>query len=368
MKLVVMFPDYRGEGVTGNFARSLEILYGSGGNKLPLNTTFLAVVNGLSPQELAEIDDRAKELLPDNFGVIVSKGKGVVPVLADGYEHIIKHHAEADVVVRIDTGEHDINYIPVLAKEAIARRGMIVGDLEFGVVNGVPTMIEESPEWLVAKEIWPRILRVASAGLLEGLSNTHGFQAFGSASTIARLLPTARLLVAHSQVHLNGPLRWGFDLAMIMAALLENVPLKIIKVPALQLRNRALDKIFVQLEAHLAVCCGFLAERTKVLVRGDQVGLGVQKTPRETKTGRISRTSIRTSARTAATRCPLCNSIMRFTAHWWQCTGSHFHRLNPSELTDLRLERKDLALIRKTMGNRERTLRDQIQQDDSDDR
>jgi hypothetical protein len=48
---------------------------------------------------------------------------------------------------------------------------------------------------------------------------------------------------------------WGFDAAMILAALGNNIPVEVVKVPAEELRDRSREKITRQIEDTLAICC-----------------------------------------------------------------------------------------------------------------
>ncbi|MFQ6089799.1 MAG: hypothetical protein ACE5K0_13000, partial [Candidatus Methanofastidiosia archaeon] len=78
--LVVMFPDFRGEGLFGNFGESLIQL-----ENLPKETVFVPILNGDAQSSLLLKANRARE---KGFKPVISLAKGASAAIIAGYQMV----------------------------------------------------------------------------------------------------------------------------------------------------------------------------------------------------------------------------------------------------------------------------------------
>jgi hypothetical protein len=236
-KVVVMFPDFKGEGCRGVFGKRLL--------KVCEGATLIPVLNGLPKEQLESI---VSEVLP-KFKPIVSEAKNLRGALESGYCRVIRNYPEC-YVVRLDTAEHPPEYIPQLLEVAEQNQGMVIGDLTFDEKTLVPNTMDE----LVHLDIFPALYGQFSWGKLR-ISCAHGFQVFAPYKC-SRVFAGAERIVGQAERELGSAIGWGFDGAMALSASCSLVPtpVDIVKVPAETVRNRDRKKIAIQFENALRMC------------------------------------------------------------------------------------------------------------------
>lgn len=231
-KMVIMFPDYRAEGSLGEFGQTLLEKYGADGS-----VVLIPVINGFDDKEQqAQAVGKLSQLLRP---IIVDGNPGQLHALRHGYE-AVKEGYPLSTVVRMDTNEHPIEMIPVLAHEARACGGMAIANLKFGPGLVTPG----SPEELFLAAC-PVLYGKATTNLLP-LSGAHGFQAFAP-DMLADIYEAAEEIVDRAHTESGPRLRWGLCGAMAMGAVGIDVPVKLIDLEAAKSRNRPAEKIAAQL-------------------------------------------------------------------------------------------------------------------------
>lgn len=236
MSFVILFPDFKAANGRSAFGTSLKRLYPQ--------AHIVPVLNGINLDELQRV---AQEISTD-YEPVVSEGEGVVAVLRDGYRYVLQYYPDLPVV-RLDTDEHPIEKIPDLLACAEKARGMCVGDLEFSDT----TLRSGSVDEFINLNLFPHLFRHFTGGKLE-LSGAYGFQAF-AAGALKTIFEAAEKIIKEAAAEANHPLKWGFEAAMILGALSQNVPVVIEKIPAESLRDRPTLKISQQIADTLAVFC-----------------------------------------------------------------------------------------------------------------
>ena len=240
-RMMVMFPDLRGEGSLGEFGKTLKEL------ELPAEETiFVPIVNGTGIN-LNSIVSSITSLLGERFQPIISSRQGVNVALETGYRKAGEKYPEA-IVVRLDTQEHDPNFIGKLTRKAVKIKGMVIGNLQFNQ----DTLIEGTIDWFAQKWLFPEMYRQFTGGKIP-LTCAHGFQVFAS-GILPRILKIALKIIRIAERENGALLLWGFDGAMTLAAYKLGVPVFISQIPAQIVRNRKAKKIAAQFSSHLKIC------------------------------------------------------------------------------------------------------------------
>ncbi len=231
--IVVLYPDYLGEGLTpGGFADRL----------LADGRRVVALVNGPDPNEL-------KAPRRTDVDAVLSPVSGLAPSLRYGYRAAA---TLADVVVRVDTAETPTDRIEQLAQEAWSHGGAI-GDLVFNTV----TLRQGSADELAQLDVFPTMFDKVTGGRLV-LTGAHGFQAWTS-GMLTEVLPLAEQLWDAAAAH--GPMRWGFDAAMALAGDMVGRTPTVVRYPATSMRDRNRSVIAEQHDAVLRVILEYLRQR-----------------------------------------------------------------------------------------------------------
>lgn len=189
--------------------------------------------------------ERLLAVLPDDPMVRSLRGtlrRGLVDLLVAGYIIVDPHRT----VVRLDTQEHPLDKICDLAKEAESIGGMIIGDLAFRHLQLIGRFDS------LANEAYSTLFSYATAGKLS-LSCAHGFQAFAP-GVVGTILPFAIELIEWAEQHAGiSVMKWQFDAAMALSALVNNVPMRVLQVEAFEKRDRPPEKILQQLQMGMAL-------------------------------------------------------------------------------------------------------------------
>lgn len=146
-----------------------------------------------------------------------------------------------DVVVRLDTEEHPVQYVGELADRASQIEGVVVGDLE----HGEELMPRDSFEYYSNSQITPKLFSAATGGKLI-ISGAHGFCAISK-----RVLPLLRsqayrIWCKAGEKSKKSDLNWGFDAMIYLAAIGLGVPIEVVRIPATHFRSRDRRKILDQ--------------------------------------------------------------------------------------------------------------------------
>ena len=208
--------------------------------------TVVPVLNGDNQGTLLEIakTTRSSRMLP-----IVGDHaeRKLVGALMSGYARLANNCAADDVIVRLDTAEHDIAYIGELARQA-KEHGAVVGDLDFSVGGH---LVEGTYDRFIHTDVFPELYGAMTDGKLR-LSCAHGYQAY-RVGILREILPKAKLLVERVEKNLHTTLTWGMDGIMAITAVSALGTIPRILVPAQSDRNRSTDKINAQLGQHCAI-------------------------------------------------------------------------------------------------------------------
>ena len=232
-KIVVMFPDFKGEGIQSKF----------GGKICTLPFKLVPILNGLPTGEALELSRKLKGL----FYPVISLGKGLLSTLADGYQYCLDNFPD-HVVVRLDTLEHPVEAITTLICEIERGVDMIIGDLDFSAGSHLR---EGSIDEFAHLDLFPVLYGQYTNGSLP-LSCAHGFQVFAPGK-LAQTFEGAKKIVAEAEKEV-GHIEWGFDGAMALSANKQGLNVKIVKVPAETLRDRPRKKIGEQFDRALRMC------------------------------------------------------------------------------------------------------------------
>lgn len=263
---VVMYPDYQGQGGKG-FIRKVREYAGQ-------EAIIVPILNGL-PESTLEgmITDLIQDTTIHPVAPVVCRATGLRAALTTGYNHILyvlPFPYQDLCVVRLDTAEHDPSYIPFLAAESRAIRGMVIGDLDFSSGGHLESGTPDEFTHLLA---FPELYWVFTEGKLP-LSCAHGYQAFGSRAVLQLVFAVALTIVARVDEETGQQVTWGFDGAMALAATIVDVPVKIHPVPASTDRNRPWEKVRLQLRFALLMCRA--AERVRLAQQAERVRLAGQ--------------------------------------------------------------------------------------------
>ena len=150
-------------------------------------------------------------------------------------------------IVRMDSAEHDVAHIGMLAVEA-EEHGAAVAELDFsegGLVDG-------TYDYYIHREVFPEMYATATKGKLR-LSCAHGFQAFTPDTALAALV-VVNILIEEVEAYTGEPMKWGLDAAMAIGVIAADGAVQMLKVPANgPVRNRDRAKINAQLRNHLSL-------------------------------------------------------------------------------------------------------------------
>lgn len=234
MEIIVLYPDYRGEGTRQGFYRRITSI-------VP-DARIIPIFNGLPKEQLEELVLKAAEIgLESTF----SDEPGLASALRKGYECCIQRYPAA-TVVRLDTAEHNPEYIPQLARSANETKGLVVGDLVFDGRQ----LVENSADELAHLDIFPALY---SSFAKISISCAHGYQALDPA-ILTSVYDGARRIVETVENKGHQRVTWGFDGAMVLSAAKQNIPVLKMDVPALAVRNRDRTKIADQFSKALLMC------------------------------------------------------------------------------------------------------------------
>lgn len=204
--------------------------------------SFKPLINGAALNEMKELSSELKSLNPEIVNPFISLEGNIVKVLFHGYENIVDSEKDDCLIVRMDTSEHPIKEIPNLLT--------YTGNPNFDYFGIYSRQLDEknaSKEEIEANEIiWPQMYLSLTQNKLS-LPSTHGFQAF-SVRTLKKVLPTARKIIKGVPDGEN--LIWGMDAAMALAAVVENIEVKLGWYWLDEMRNRSKHKIEEQLKNH----------------------------------------------------------------------------------------------------------------------
>lgn len=177
-----------------------------------------------------------------------SPERKLVGALLSGYTHLLETAGQSDIVVRLDTAEHDIRYIGKLA-EAATEHGAVVGDLDFATGGHLR---EGSYDYWIHTQVFPELYAGMTGGKLR-LSCAHGFQAYRM-DVLRESLLGATIIVEAVEADLGTPLTWGMDGVMAIATTSKlGKGVHILPVPAQSDRDREVEKINAQLRQHAAL-------------------------------------------------------------------------------------------------------------------
>ena len=239
MKIIVMFPDYKGEGSAGGF---IEKILG-----VVPDAIVVPVLNGLTARGMDFISLEAERVEHCETVMAVS-AKGLLSTLSMGYDTILDWYGDDVVVVRLDTAEHPVSAIPLLVRKAVEIQGMVIGDLTFGE----ETLRSESIDEFAHRDSFPELWRQYTGGRL-ALSGAYGFQVFAP-GVLRNVYRFAQDIVREARTMTAEEIEWGFDGAMALSAIGFEPPVVVEGVPAVTLRDRPRAKVAQQFARALLMC------------------------------------------------------------------------------------------------------------------
>lgn len=233
-----MYPDFKGEGTISGFpGRIRKALH-----EAARDAIIIPIFNGLSKSELEQLVQQPHGMDVERVGC---EQKGLTSTLMRGYQYCLEQHPNS-TIVRLDTAEHNPDYILQLARSAQEESALIVGDLSFEKGK----LVENSADELIHLGIFPQLYE-QFCGVR--VSCAHGYQAVNS-KVIKPVYEGAIRIVQEVTSEIGQTPRGGFDGAMILSASYQNIPVIISKVPAETVRNRPTAKIMDQFGKHLRMC------------------------------------------------------------------------------------------------------------------
>jgi len=241
----VMIPDYQGKATMAAATHASSIIANILGTYPRL--MVVPVLNGDDQGKLLDVakTTRSSRMLPIVGDYVERK---LVGALMSGYARLANYLASDDIVVRLDTAEHDIRYIGKLA-EAATEHGAVVGDLDFATGGHLR---EGSYDYWIHTQVFPELYAGMTGGKLR-LSCAHGFQAYRM-DVLRESLLGATIIVEAVEADLGTPLTWGMDGVMAIATTSKlGKGVHILPVPAQSDRDREVEKINAQLRQHAAL-------------------------------------------------------------------------------------------------------------------
>ena len=242
MKILVMFPDYKGQVITGPVGEKLLELQKNSKHEI----SFLSILNGGEKEEMEKILN-----LPTHpfFHKTFCKEKGLTHALLHGYAWVMENRLNQEhIVVRFDPDEHPIEDIEYIARvtniQNYGRPTISVWEFK------LDKEIASEAEILVNENIFPHMYKTYTDGKVS-LTNTHGFQCFAP-GTISKILPLAKKIVESTEEYTGETLMWGMDAIMILSAAYSPDYLRIVKrkIRPEKIRDRPIAKIGKQIENH----------------------------------------------------------------------------------------------------------------------
>lgn len=230
-ELVILFPDLRGEGATGEFGRQLLQRYAD-----DERTHLVPVINGVEREELRRI---SASLHPKFEPCPFTFDPGQLNALVAGYRFVLVNHGDA-TIVRLDTNEHPIEMIPTLVQTVRDHGGMAIGNLRFGLTTIAPGVLDA-----LFHVVCRTLYETATHGALP-LLGAHGFQAFAP-GVCADVLEAALVITDAANRDGGPPLQWGLCGAMAMGADGIGAAVHLIEITATQPRSRPAEKVAAQL-------------------------------------------------------------------------------------------------------------------------
>jgi hypothetical protein len=239
----IIFPDFEAEMITehlppGVFSDFITVVH----ENYP-TAIIIPVLNGLAGKNLTEARKQAKNL---GLTPALSKKKGLLSALVTGYETAFE--VTSGPIIRMDTAEHPPEKILDLVQISLAKKAMIIGDLDFsdgGLVSG-------TADEILHLDAFPKLYSKTTGGKLS-ISAAHGFQIFPDAKTCKKIFINARKVVQAVAKDI-GPISWGFDGAMALGAIASGIPVRVVKIPASTIRHRPPQKVADQYLAAKTLC------------------------------------------------------------------------------------------------------------------
>lgn len=243
-KDVFIFPCYVAQGGSAleavSVARAKEIAWTFGDRIIPI-----PLVNGPGDLKTA-----ASKVAAGLYPLVVSReetqGRGLVGVLISGYRHVLENYPDR-TVVRADP-DHSLAQVKIVYAAARSRGKMIVGDRDYKE----RTDLMSPYDYEVHTKLFPKLYGEATDGAVK-LSCAHGLQAFGPQVSMQKMLDLAMYVIYRVEQSIGGPMKWGFDGLMALAAWRLGVSVEVIKFPAVEPRFRKDEKAQEQLENHRAM-------------------------------------------------------------------------------------------------------------------
>ncbi len=253
-RVCVVIPDYMGNGITHANGHTQQFMPAI--EKLCFDNSWrLAIItNGPKPEAIRDTVEQGRQrLLKAGFldkqlyvPSPMTNETGVVGAAKAGYDYFLAS-TDDSIVVKMDHAEHPAApWVPRMVN--MVRNGgwdTVFGDLHFDGNN-----FKQGAKDKEANDVLAGICR--SIGFRFTLTNAHGFQAY-KRSALETVLPVAKQI--HDQAgtilsYLNTPNRWGFDMAMILAAQLEGIEQQqVLVTPGIdRLRDDDLDYCNTQLK------------------------------------------------------------------------------------------------------------------------
>lgn len=236
-----MFPDYKGQVITGEIGEKLLEFQKNSEHEI----SFLSILNGGEKEEMEKILN-----LPTHpFHKTLCEEKGLTHTLLHGYEWVLENNFDKDyVVVRFDPDEHPIDKIEHLAFKTY---NLYDGEPNMSIFEFALDKTNASDDEIAVNEnIFPDMYKTYTNGKLS-LSNTHGFQAFAP-KTISKILPIAKKIVEFTEEQTGETLMWGMDAIMALSAVYYEYSLLGYKktIKPIKRRDRPIAKIGKQIENH----------------------------------------------------------------------------------------------------------------------
>lgn len=216
---------------------------------------LMLVVNGPNPDSLTStVLKQRKRLYREGFHkdqLITPRpqsfAKGAVGAAQKGYERFRRTH-EFSTVVKLDTAEHPGSKIPTIVEHIHTNCDAVVADLDFS-----------SEDYKLGENDQEADERIA--GLCDALSmpfqlsHAHGFQGYAKGEHGEFNEQYKAALAIHQEAGriLKTPMKWGFDMAMILAAIATKRKVRQMWVPAMRDRVRPNAKVEDQLDKWFSV-------------------------------------------------------------------------------------------------------------------
>ncbi|EDN67010.1 hypothetical protein BGP_2917 [Beggiatoa sp. PS] len=124
-----------------------------------------------------------------------------------------------DIIIRMDNEEHEPEHISFLTRCLMERPGISLINLTFDRYQ--LSSMEQKANTIFYELINQMFIHQVQLGL------AHGFQAY-SFDFFRRLTDTANEIISTAERY-YAPMKWGYDLAMLLAAGIHGIPIHIIQ-------------------------------------------------------------------------------------------------------------------------------------------